>query len=74
MVIQLKSTLRPESPWEVYKRNPDILDGIDKADLARRQLGADVAAVVITDGYRGDYSTWRVALDRRVATRRGPAA
>jgi hypothetical protein len=68
MVIQLKSTLRPESPWEVHKRNADILDGIEKADRARRQLGEGVTAVVITDGYRGDYATWRVALERRVAT------
>jgi ketosteroid isomerase-like protein len=68
MVVQLKSTLRPQSPWEVYKRNGDILDGIEKANRARRQLGEDVTAVVITDGYRGDYATWRVALDRRVAT------
>jgi hypothetical protein len=26
-----------------------------------------VTAVVITDGYRGDFATWRVALERRVA-------
>jgi hypothetical protein len=25
-----------------------------------------VTAAVITDGYRGDYSTWRAALDRHV--------
>jgi hypothetical protein len=68
LVVQLKSTLRPESPWEVYKRNGDILDGIDEAERARTQLGDDVTAVVITDGYRGDYATWRLALERRVAT------
>ncbi len=28
LVLQLKSTLRPETPWEVYKRNEDILNGI----------------------------------------------
>jgi hypothetical protein len=67
-VIQLKSTLRPETPWEVSKRNEDIVTGIRQADAARAQLGGSVTAVVITDGYRGDYATWRVALDRRVAT------
>jgi hypothetical protein len=68
MVIQLKSTLRPESPWEVYKRNADILDGIEQAHRARAQLGEDVTGVVITDGYRGDFASWRVGLERRVAT------
>ena len=67
MVIQLKSTLRPESPWEVYKRNADILDGIEQAHRARAQLGEDVTGVVITDGYRGDFASWRVGLERRVA-------
>jgi hypothetical protein len=68
LVIQLKSTLRPESPWEVHKRNDDILGGIEQAHRARTQLGKDVTAVVITDGYRGDFATWRVALERGVAT------
>jgi hypothetical protein len=68
MVIQLKSTLRPESPWEVYKRNVDILDGIEQVHRARAQLGEDVTGVVITDGYRGDFASWRVGLERRVAT------
>ncbi len=67
LVAQLKSTLRPESPWEVHKRNSDVLDGIEQAHHARAQLGEDVTAVVITDGYRGDFATWRVALERRVA-------
>lgn len=31
MVIQLKSTLRPESPWEVYKRNVNILDASSRS-------------------------------------------
>lgn len=66
LAVQLKSTLRPETPWEVYKRNDDILDGIEKAVRARAQLGENVTAVVVTDGYRGDYATWRVALERRV--------
>jgi hypothetical protein len=67
-VIELKSTLRPESPCEVHKRNDDILGGIEQAHRARTQLGKDATAVVITDGYRGDFATWRLALERRVAT------
>ena len=27
-IVQLKSTLRPQSPWEVHKRNSDVIDGI----------------------------------------------
>jgi hypothetical protein len=68
MAIQLKSTLRPQSPWEVYKRNADVLEGIEQVHRARIQLGEDVTGIVITDGYRGDYATWRVGLERRVAT------
>ena len=66
LAAQLKSTLRPEAPWEVYKRNDDVRHGIEQADRARAQLGENVTAVVITDGYRGDYATWQVALERRV--------
>jgi hypothetical protein len=66
LAVQLKSTLRPATPWEVHKRNGDVLDGIEKADRARSQLGEDVTAVVITDGYRGDFATWRTAMDKRV--------
>jgi hypothetical protein len=40
--------------------------GIGQADGVRVRLGENVTAVVITDGYRGDYSTWRAALDRHV--------
>ena len=66
MVIQLKSTLRPESANEVNNRNTDILTGVEQAHGAGVQLGHEVTAVVITDGYRGDYTTWRAALDRQV--------
>jgi hypothetical protein len=66
LVVQLKSTLRPETPWEVYKRNGDILVGIEQAHRARAQLGGSVTAMVITDGYRGDFATWYVAIERQV--------
>ncbi len=66
LALQLKSTLRPETPWEVHKRNDDILKGIEQAREARRRLGENVTAVVVTDGYRGDYATWRAALEREV--------
>ena len=56
LVIELKSTLRPEAPWEVYKRNQDILKGLGQAQaLVRRGIGN--RGLVITDGYRGDYKT-----------------
>ena len=67
LVIQLKSTLRPESVSEVHNHNTDIIAGIEQAYRARAELGEDVTAVAITDGYRGDYATWRIALDRQVA-------
>lgn len=66
VVIQLKSTLRPHSPWEVYKRNIDVIEGIKHtADvLARFRRGA--LGFVITDGYEGDYSTWAESLKTRI--------
>jgi len=65
LVIELKSTLRPEAPWEVYKRNEDIRRGICQAEsLVRRQVGN--RGLIITDGYRGDYVCWEEALRREV--------
>ena len=65
LVIELKSTLRPEALWEVYKRNEDILNGLCQAEsLVRRGVGN--RGLVITDGYRGDYSCWEEALRRDV--------
>ena len=64
-VIELKSTLRPETVWEVYKRNQDILKGLCQAEsLVRRGVGD--RGLVITDGYRGDYVCWKEALRRDV--------
>ena len=66
LVIELKSTLRPETVWEVYKRNQDILHGLCQAEsLVRRGVGD--RGLVITDGYRGDYMCWRAALRQDVA-------
>ena len=57
LVLQLKSTLRPETPWEVQKRNHDILDGIEHTATALGRLPQKSTGFVITDGYRGDYVT-----------------
>ena len=63
LVLELKSTLRPESPWEVHNRNQDILKGLEQAALARARTVKDATAVLITDGYLGDYPTWKRSLD-----------
>ena len=69
IVLELKSTLRPETPWEVYKRNEDIIYGIKQT---RRLIDRGVAqqGFVVTDGYRGDYVCWSEALpcDITIAT------
>jgi hypothetical protein len=67
-VIQLKSTLRPESPWEVLERNEDVIDGIIHTSDILKRFPAGARGFVLTDGYRGDYQTWKVALDRGVMT------
>ena len=61
LVIELKSTLRPETVWEVYKRNRNILHGVSQAQSLVRRGVAD-RGLVITDGYRGDYQCWAEAL------------
>lgn len=66
LILQLKSTLRPETPWEVQKRNDDILDGIDHTAAALARLPPKSAGLVITDGYRGDYVTWATSNSRDV--------
>jgi hypothetical protein len=66
VLVQLKSTLRPESPWEVYKRNRDILEGIRHTANVARELPFDVLPFVITDGYLGDYVTWQCALQHGI--------
>ena len=61
LILQLKSTLRPETPWEVYKRNEALIDGIKHT---KRLVDRGVAkqGFVMTDGYRGDYACWAEAL------------
>ena len=61
LVLELKSTLRPETPWEVYKRNDDIIHGIKQAK-AVIDRGAATYSFVVSDGYRGDYVCWAEAL------------
>ena len=65
LVIELKSTLRPETLWEVHKRNRDILKGLSQAEsLVRRGVGS--RGLLITDGYRGDHVCWGEAIKRDV--------
>lgn len=63
LVIQLKSTLRPHSPWEVYKRNADVLDGISHTAEVIPRFREGALGFVVTDGYEGDYATWARSLD-----------
>ena len=61
-IVQLKSTLRPQSPWEVFKRNTDVIDGITHTAEVVRKLDEGMAGIVVTDGYEGDYATWKESL------------
>lgn len=65
--IELKSTLRPESPWEAYKRNQEIIKGIGQVQVFLKRLHHGVG-FVLTDGYRGDHDTWAVALREGIPT------
>lgn len=62
LVVQLKSTLRPETPWEVLNRNKELLKGIEHTAEAIHRFPAGTIGIVVTDGYRGDYNTWARAL------------
>ena len=66
LVLQLKSTLRPETPWEVQKRNEELLAGIDHTAAALARLAGNTIGFVITDGYRGDYVTWAKSMERNI--------
>jgi len=61
LILQLKSTLRPETPWEVYKRNEELIAGV-KHTKRLVDRGAANQGFVVTDGYRGDYACWAEAL------------
>ncbi len=61
IVIQLKSTLLPETPWEVYKRNEDVINGVNHTKkLVDRGIANQ--GFVVTNGYRGDYVCWAKSL------------
>ncbi len=61
LILQLKSTLRPETPWEVYKRNEELIEGI-KHTKRLVDRGAAYQGFVLTDGYQGDFTCWAEAL------------
>jgi len=66
-IVQLKSTLQPQSPWEVYKRNSDVIEGITHTAEMLRRVNEEATGIVITDGYEGDYATWKESLVTGVA-------
>jgi hypothetical protein len=66
VVVQLKSTLRPQSPWEVHKRNEDVIAGISHTAEVVSRIGGDAIGIVVTDGYEGDYATWAESLRTNV--------
>lgn len=65
LAIELKSTLRPETLWEVYNRNKDIKKGMSQIKSIIER-GVARTGLVITDGYRGDFRCWGEALRREV--------
>ena len=65
LAIELKSTLRPETLWEVYKRNQDIKRGLSQIKSIIER-GVARTGLVVTDGYRGDFRCWGEALRREV--------
>lgn len=62
LIVQLKSTLRPQSPWEVFKRNTDVVEGIRHTAEMVGRIGSPAKGIVITDGYAGDYETWQESI------------
>jgi hypothetical protein len=66
LILQLKSTLHPEAAGEVYSRNEDVIKGIAQALDTRALIGSGAIEAVITDGYRGDYTTWRHAFEHQI--------
>lgn len=62
LIVQLKSTLRPQSPWEVLKRNTDVIEGIRHTSDIVERIGSPTKGIVITDGYGGDYMTWQESI------------
>lgn len=68
LVLQLKSTLRPETPWEVFKRNEDLIEGIRHTGRVLPLFQKGAIGFVITDGYRGDFQTWKESISNNVLT------
>jgi hypothetical protein len=66
-ILQLKSALRPQSPWEVYKRNKELIEGIHHTSEVLHRVGQGAVGFVITDGYEGDYATWKESLNTGIA-------
>jgi hypothetical protein len=66
VILELKSTLRPETPWEVYKRNEDLISGI-RQTRALVDRGIAGHGFLVTDGYRGDYVCWAEALSSGIS-------
>ena len=66
MVLQLKSTLRPEAPWEVHKRNQDLIEGVEHTSEILNIIKPKPIGFVITDGYCGDFISWTSALGKSV--------
>ncbi|MGR3177136.1 MAG: hypothetical protein ACUZ8E_03660 [Candidatus Anammoxibacter sp.] len=62
LTIQLKSTIRPGTPWESYKRNQDIICGIEHTRTLIERNFAQLG-MVLTDGYLGDYECWAKSLE-----------
>ena len=65
IALELKSTLRPETLWEVYKRNEDIMGGLSQIESIVDR-GVARIGFLLTDGYRGDYRCWGEAIRRDV--------
>ena len=65
IALELKSTLRPESLWEVHKRNEDIICGLSQIESIVDR-GIARTGILITDGYRGDYRCWGEAIRRDI--------
>jgi hypothetical protein len=59
--------LRPETPWEVKKRDDYIIEALDHTASVLPNFASGAIGFVLTDGYRGDYVTWERAIATGVA-------
>lgn len=50
----------------MLKRNEDVMKGIEHTGEVLRRFPEGAVGWVVTDGYRGDYTTWAEALARSV--------